>query len=1138
MSILLANQIKPRNRLNEISYHAPIFNSDYYNDHHDNSTPGSPEGKRMFYDFYAMDQLWRAVGSGQYPAKMRKLQKDMPEDDPRKYFHSLQKPGGEPGDVYSGGQDIVPDAMIRIIDKIHDEVCRAVAKNLINYVRMAVVMEFQYFTLYSRGWMGFRKQLATIYNANKTITRKEFQNLVKTYIPDMVQHPDAVKRLLKFSKYISKMELGSEKLDPYDVARKVALEPKEEPSSASLEPPAPELPDVPEVPHDVLNAPDTTDYDAPDIPEPEFGTIGEPVGEIPDYEEEPGSFDPEKDLKERLITEEYINIDKVKKVYGAINKAGVTLSDIELGFNSTSWGSYSSMGGKRWGDAAVALLKLVEAKKTMDTEDYIHIIDEIYDLQHNSSSLLNKGPMFVTDEDLNRRYRINNVARFLPYVSQLVKNLIMRYLKYFPGVNAELELKKPEIITGPTVAFSEEEKKYLVSQGFSMSGYSYDPHNDYRAQIRYTKTTGNVGPKEYSWYYHVQKQADGRYSIYDDYRSDIQVFDKFDDVKNYITSTIKPEMVKTYVPPAPAAAPIPAVASEKDQYLAAHTRIKLTPDREQLLLTNAKMGWSGMSKYYKMFLSGGKRFVLYVFSDGSFMTSFLHESSSDLYHNWQDTYYRCLHIAQVKGALPHPDAELLQYHINQLLNPASVAGTTPPPGVAGAVTPTMYSAKELPPNAASKTAYKVHIGIGASPKNSIRLTKEDEEALKAIGFEPMMIGSDVWYKHKVTGDAIKFFPNDKATLTVVGMPGIGPVKFDPISKIMAYLPTKYSSSGKISASSVGSFGPGNTGGIKLGSMFEKWITNVGFKWNVDKKEYEDGQNTLVVHPDRKSILNIFSASPEGVPETHAKNFKNLSTLIDFLKNTYTNYKNSLPSPPPKPAAPAVAPTEPVAEPTLPSTVPDSIVPLENEAIQKIVAKYPGFTTTYHPGAYTTIHASGGTPAYSITKSNGEYSFSKINPSVVKLLDSSNFDNIRHELNIILSAYPGTPSVATTQPIPKPDDKEGNEKLVHDIVETLVNDGFAYPTGAIKPEHKIDAIKGLREFLVKRFFPTDPHKISLTSSKIAIKYFQQFLDYIKTKGMPSMSVESADSLKMVLFNQGLIKEERISYKDFSKLMFLD
>lgn len=1020
MAISLKQQLSQVTQINEVSYHAPIFDKNYYDGAHGTQhAVGRKAGKRMFHDFYAMEFLWSFLGSGQIPKAEREKLIGLDLDDPKRDI------------ITNKAHRFLPAQAVKTIDSVYEQVTNAVAKNLLAYIRLAVIQEFQYLTSQSDGWKDFRYALMKEYNKNGKISKTRFNELVKDNIPNMAPYPETIKRLLKFSKYYSSM--GSS-LDPYNATRTLDRDPKssEEPTSE------PEQPTPPE-------EPDTTDYNVPPTSR-EFGKYGgkdqptspyEPetpwsgmsafndAGDLPSIPSDDDDDDenPSQSLTEQLLTEEDINTDKIRDVYAAINKSGVTLDDIEKAYNNIPWGGL--YGGNRWGAGVIALLKLVNAKKKLSTEDMNHIIDHIYDLQHNTGSLLNKGPMYVSETDLNRRYKISDVMRFVPFVSPLVRDLILRYQRYLrvDPAQAEREANMVNILNAPKVPLNPEEKQQLVGLGFQAIG-----DNSWRVAIRFKNKQDN---EVAGMYYQISKNETGSaeksaplYVVQDNLLADVKAFDTFEEAKKYL-ETHKKDMISGGFVGTPASShgmsPSPVV-SAKQTYLDSHKRIKLPPDKEQRLL-DINLGWRSKpsSLYYKAYFTSGNRFNFYAFSDGTFLLG--HQNSYDFktFTDFESAYAYAKE--QTKDAQEYPEKAKNQAEINAALGkpslaavpaPASTQGTTPTlksaleftlsseqiqalqgiiqnlthgpnesyvllysnkglpvvykkkfhvekplfgigqtlssgfikpykivkydgntsaPGLTWTfdtwanaisfietnidilvgstkgsvqgttITPSTYvspSGKQLPPHATSKVAYKVHSGLSTLPKSTIRLTKEDEDKLISIGFEPRVVGNDVWYIHKASGDSVKFFPNNIAKLLFTSQGTKVPAINKDIDAMLAFLPTKYTSSTMASPIKTGASVPTSSPdpsqpvvnkGIKAGTMFEKDISTAGFVWDASQNRYVDGQNELRIAPDRSSVLK-YKVDTDAY---HSRSFKDLISLITFLKNEYPQKKSNVTS---------------------------------------------------------------------------------------------------------------------------------------------------------------------------------------------------------------------------------------------------
>jgi len=1012
MPILLSDQLKQIQQLNELQYHAPVFDKKYYDKSHGTQhSIGRMDGRRMFHDFYAMEFLWSFLGSGQIPKGEREKRLAMDPEDPNRDV------------VPNKSHKFLPDQAVKTIDSVYEQVTNAVAKNLLAYIRLAVVQEFQYLTVHADGWTHFRQSLISAYNAEGKISKKEYDALVKEYIPKMAKYPLTIRKLLKFSKYFSSTYTFKDS-DAYDVSRR-----KEKQSTQTSEP-------TPETEPKTSEEPDTTDYEAEPTSR-EFGKYGgkdqptspyEPeipwsgmssfndAGDLPKIPSEDDDADLEQPLNEQLLTEEDINTHKVKQVYHAMNKAGITLDDIEKAYNYIPWdGAY---GGPRWGAGVIALLKLVHAKKNLSTEDMNHIIDHIYDLQHNTGSLLNKGPMYVSENDLNRRYKITDVMRFVPFVSPLIKDIILRYQKYLRNdpAQAEREAKMETLIQSPKLPLLPEEQNELQSMGFQKLD-----DNTYRVAMNFKNKQGkSVGGVYYeitkrevgtlvNGEFKKQENANPLYLVSDNLLADVKAFDTFPEAKAYL-ETYKHEMndhgsVGT-LSSAQASVP-PAIKSEKQIYIDKHHKIKLSPEKEQQLL-NINLGWRNKpsSQYYKAYFADGGRLHFYAFSDGSYLITFQNDILYKIFHEFQPAFQYAAMLT--KTAQPYPEKEKMQAEINAALHKSaspsvftlkylispdqfsklesmmktysqsgnvkydvllhknglavvyqSLLTTMSPakpipifgvgkeikdentvvphwklirldpftgdelhewafstieelfpyllklmsgniPSSSGqkitTVTPSTYvspSGKQLPPNATSKVAYSVHSGISIPPKSTIRLTKEDETKLVAIGFEPRIVGNDVWYIHKPSGDTVKFYPNNTAKLLFTSQSSSKlPTLNKDIEGMLTWLPTKYNN--QTSKSPIVTKGGTQSivnKGVKAGILFDKDIINAGFSWNESKSCYigKDGDD-LHIRPDRSSYLNVHNI--EGVGD-QSYEFKDLISLVKFLKEEYLQKKSNV-----------------------------------------------------------------------------------------------------------------------------------------------------------------------------------------------------------------------------------------------------
>jgi hypothetical protein len=863
MAISLKEQLLQVKRLNEISYTIPVFDRKFYNRMHDNSEDreaGLRIGRKMFYDFYAMELLYSMVGSGGRPKSEREKWRTLPHDDPSKDIIGSK---GFPA------RHILNQSEIKVVDELYEKVTRAVAKQLVNYVHLAVVQEFQYFTTMSPGWTAFRQNLISIYNVNKsTITKTQFENAISIYIPEMRPYPDTVKRLLKYSKYIN-----GPKASANDVADKIQTSTTPEPKApVAPEPqtelpltPSPDLSDEPTEPDDIdytqepVEVPPGADYDEEEPAEPGFK-------KDPSYSDEDDYWSPTP----KHLTEGLVDTSIIKHVYSAMQKAGVTLDDIEKAYNYIPWASM--YGGPKWGTGAIAMLKLLEARKIEEPEDLAHIIDHIYDLQHNTGSLLNKGPMYVEDEDLNRRFRITHIARFLPLVSPVVRMVILRYLKYSHGDPA-LEAQKEAILKSSASELAPEEAQKLIDAGFSPKNHG----NTYKIDIKFVNKQKEKVP---GVWYEFGKHGT-KYVVSDNFKADIQVYDTFDEAFNYVMS-YQPDFIKSgynagsssgAAPTSPKAAP----TSPKAAYIESHIKIKLSADREKILLDTCKMGWRP-HKYYKAYFPGSRRFCMYAFSDGSFICAFQDHEEFAIYHEWDHALAHC--EESTKDALPYP-------HTPTPETPTTPSVPAAPPTQGGfGVLPSGTFISELPPNAETTAMYTAHSGIDNPPKNTIRLTKEDEAKLAEIGFSPKKFSGQVWYLHNGTNDAVKFYPNNEAKLIFANNQATGVGIKKTIVDMINWLVGKYEQKTVQSPITAPTPSAAPHGGEKAGAMFEGILAKSGFSWDFASNSYKDAEGSaIIISPYPKSTLKIAGSS--------SHTFGHLPALATFLQKEFPELKKKV-----------------------------------------------------------------------------------------------------------------------------------------------------------------------------------------------------------------------------------------------------
>lgn len=888
---------------------------------------------QIFYDFYAMELLHALVGSSKGMSAGAKMKATLP---------TAARTGINPALIgidwdnveFPLGNTVLPEKLRSQIDTMYEEVTIELSKKLQEHLRRSLVQELRHLINHSSAWQNFRNDIVSHYNKTGTLTKEDLAKFVGKRIPGMSKHLDAVKRLLVFSRHYSKM--GSD--DPGDIATKDDPKPSKEK-------------DDPSKYYDIEKDPQAVDISKKKEDEPEE----EPGEEIPDYpgwEPEAGTtdFDPEDPFSKKIkkqwkdkLKEDYasgkISPSTIRTINKAINKAGLKWEDIVLAYNNIDWnGGY---GGEKWGEGVVSYLKLVQASKNQDIDKMAATIDHIYDLSHNNGPLLNKGGMYVAAEDLDRRSKVTHIARFLPNVSPVVRQLILNVMRHLPGTNVEVEKNIDTFLNAPTVPFSEEQKAKLTQ--YNLSPYMGDV---FVGNAPFTNKQGNYVDRKFL----VKAHTNGKFTIGDSMKADSKVFDTFEQLDQYLKDVISKE-VEINVGGGSTLPPAATMAGEIDNYIKSHTRVKLPSDKAQQLFDQCKMGWREKGQYYKAYFPGAKRAMFYAFSDGNYLAITNEYKSFNPTSNWEAVleFTKQLTI----NAIPYPEPEKAKAHIaaGTSMAPITIPGTTPPSApITGidvqqtfvppkppatpqaSVTPTAYPsiADQLPPHSASPAAYSVHTGISAAPTKTIRLTKPDEDAIVNLGFKPKLINGMIWYIHSGTGDTIKFFPNNtgKLLFTSTGGKGSIPVITFAIPKMLQWLQQKYTGDTKVSPISAPTPKPSApeptstaaapaATGINPGALFNPQIQAAGFTWDQKTGTYFDGKNSLMIKPNRSSLL-IFG-------DGKMRQFKNLPELIAYLSDEY----------------PAQKKTSAVESP-------DSLSDVQFEKIAKTVQKFPNWIADKYP----------------------------------------------------------------------------------------------------------------------------------------------------------------------------------------------
>ena len=266
----------------------------------------------------------------------------------------------------------------------------------------------------------------------------------------------------------------------------------------------------------------------------------------------------------------------------------------------------------------------------------------------------------------------------------------------------------------------------------------------------------------------------------------------------------------------------------------------------------------------KAISSEGKNYVV---------THFLTDGKNENWHfaNWNQTYSfvedNFSLLTQVASEVAH-----------QIFAPTS-------PSIMAQVSSTPMGYPSL-----SKASYTAHVGIDKPPSHTIRLTTEDENEIKKLGFEPKMVGTDVWYVHKTIADTVKFFPNDVAKILVLNKDHISVVITKKIEEALEWLKVNYSGA---TQSPILAPPQDSPKGSKAGAMYEKILSTAGFNWDPVISKYIKPNSfgydsTITIKPFPKSTLVDGAGS--------MSTFDSLPALVAYLKNIPQDKKKILTPP--------------------------------------------------------------------------------------------------------------------------------------------------------------------------------------------------------------------------------------------------
>jgi len=1215
-----------------VHYHAPFINVTK-SGAQDSSTRAN--ATKLFYDFYAMELMHRQLGSPRPdpsiapghqsdPTKARVLT----PSQAKQYRAAIERgvdplaagvAGWEDVEFPPMGGTIVPAQLRKVIDQVFDEVTIQLSRKISAHLRLSIMQEFRYILNYSPDWITFRHRLVGLHNQQGKVSKEEFNANINMYIPKMVGHEDAVLRLLKFCKYYAGMNP-----DPFDFVSKDQENPKV--GNSELEPEPTQSEPEPEPKASAPEEPDDTDYNMPTVEVP-------PGADWGDDDLKHASTDVETDkiqkwLKTHKNISESITHRKILLremspniiigINQAILKSGVTWDDISLAYNKIGWGG-SAFGGPKWGEGTDSLIKLAAQTNEGNIEDMASVIDHIYDLEHNGGALLNKGGMYVSPSDLDRRAKTTHIARYLPFVSPLIKRLIVRVLGYLSD-NPDIEQDINKVTQSPDKPFPPEVEAVLTANKFVKSSVG----NEWQTQAPYENKKGITIQNQYTAKFHTN----GMYSVQDSMNADIQVFETPEKLEKWLTQN-----VFNFIKPIPGVSTFskPKVKSKKDEILESHTKIKLDAAKETQLLEQCKMGWRPSTQYYKAYLPGDDRVQLFAFSNGTYMVC-KKSNPNEVYHKsfWDSIFLLCKTFTE--NALPNEDYDAskawigksmggvssvpfkeplmapsvgtkpsTEYSLNnvevntfQILANQTGGTVTVEPNTAGSgmtlflvngstalavgkksttptgqtyvvkhgvvgspteqwsfsnwnktysfvannfaaltqiknpvqstvstlVTPQIFSQSSdapLPPPSPSKASYKAHVGITKPPTHTIRLTQEDENALKSVGFEPKMQGSDVWYMHKKIGDVAKFYPNDVAKILII-MGNTHSAVTKKIADAISWLVTKYQGA---SVSPLVAPSTPVKDGMKAGAMFEKTLNDAGFVWDHMGFDYVNVKtnDTIKISPYPKST---YTNGQTG----EVQHFNSLPEMAMFVKKKVVSPKPpaivSASTESPEPPVSAVPPLTKVATPDEQKfqVIHDNLVkelkPFRDEKGNIPSQKTPPGSPQYHNNKVGAVvylrHVM--LKQYGLKLSLGEGKWIVENVKIfLNYVKNYGLPDSLIDIDKVVGKW----AMADENPTVSEDDYN----TMHGVLKQFMNlDGDIPMSTPINSSNKIAAIKTLKNYI----YSTYNINLSLGNAKRIIEHVDDFLEYVRMNGIAYFLKNIEDVVNKWSYKDSKPKEE--------------
>ena len=840
---------------------------------------------QIFHDFYAMELMNALFGSGNMSIKGKVgIVKGLAD-----------KTGINPAligidwdnVIFPLSNVVLPEKLRSRVEVMYEEVVIGLAGKMMEHLRRTVIQEFSHFSATCEGFNRFKLRILNKADTlEKKISKEDYDKIIKSSMSGMVGYEGIIIKLLKYDYYYNKgmsssydddINMDSDKNGSFRVLKILGnsgilssnwgsdnLKKKNNKKGAEGDyydiDKDPDAIDISKKDKD-KDKEDGDDGDGKkwdgDIEEPDVDMVLDPT--------DPFSKKVKKNWKDRL-NEETLNISKIRRTNRAMHKAGLTIDDMLLAYNNIKW--TEGFGGNAWGQATAAYLKLRVAFKKEDINKMASMIDHVYDLSHNNGPLLDKGGLYISSIDLDRRSKINHLGKFINKVSPDVKTLLYQVLRYIPKSDYEINFEK--YAKASRVDFSFNEKSILTQYGFYPSGM-----NDiYSISVTFLNKQNRLVDRDFS----VYKTTDGKYILRDSLQAEDKICDSFDELTLYFKNNLSLKQI-----------------TKEDAYYNTIAQIlknsksgnkDINSDKAQLILDTCNMGWFGIVKGYVAVIDkiNDYNVTLFVLNNGYLVTN-----NSDYtyiqYVDWDSAYEKLKELTVNSIPLDNERKNTALRHINalkQLEDIANKVNLPPKPGPVASVTPSVIKkvSEDEIPFAKSTNAYNFHFGITTNDYLSpIRLTIKDENILNTYGFTFTNL-PNYRYHHDKSGVSVWFYPNNTARINDDKL-----LNDISISEMLTYISTNYNIDGYIGKQSGDihknkGINPGKNNkskGINPGNLFLKYFNDAGLFWDANSGEYTDGYNTLHIDVDRSSELysggNIIAE------------FNNLKDLITYLQNT-------------------------------------------------------------------------------------------------------------------------------------------------------------------------------------------------------------------------------------------------------------